>query len=212
MAAAAFSWHCIEEPHCRSTVAAQTLDGQPATSVAMRPTFSACSPIWVTQPICTSSISLGSRSWRATSPFSTCAASSSARTEESVPFRFPIGLRTASTISASVIGSGYRGLTGPRRRTRPGQATSPGYCEKAPRAGNAFQLVLAALVELEPRARDEVLDRAGDEHLARARRGRYARADVDGDAADLAGGDLAFARVQAGANLEPERVHRIPDG
>ena len=41
--------------------------------------FSACSPICVTQPIWTSSISAGSRSCRATRPFSTCAARSSPR-------------------------------------------------------------------------------------------------------------------------------------
>src|SRR4029077_4020577 len=52
-------------------------------------------------PICTSSTSAGSRSWRATRPFSTCAQSSSPRMLASEPFRFPIGLRTASTINAS---------------------------------------------------------------------------------------------------------------
>ena len=41
---------------------AATVSGQPATSGAIRPTFSACSPICVTQPICTSSTSAGSTS------------------------------------------------------------------------------------------------------------------------------------------------------
>ena len=101
IAAAALSAACIEEPHWRSTVVAATVSGQPATSTATRPTFSACSPIWVTQPICTSSISPGSRSRRATRPFSTPAARSSARTDASAPLRRPIGERTASTINAS---------------------------------------------------------------------------------------------------------------
>ena len=51
---------CIDEPHWRSVVAAQTVSGQPATSSATRPTLSACSPTWLTHPIWTSSISAGS--------------------------------------------------------------------------------------------------------------------------------------------------------
>ena len=104
IAAAALKAACIEEPHCLSTDVPHTVSGQPATSDDIRATFSACSPTWLTQPICTSSISPGSRSRRPTSPFRTCAASSSARTPASAPLRRPIGVRTASTISASVIG------------------------------------------------------------------------------------------------------------
>jgi hypothetical protein len=89
---------CSEEPHWRSTVDAQTVSGQPATSTATRPTLRACSPIWVTQPICTSSISPGSMSTRWTRPFRTDAARSSARTPAREPFRLPIGERTASTM------------------------------------------------------------------------------------------------------------------
>jgi hypothetical protein len=92
---------CIDDPHWRSTLVPQTVSGQPATSGTIRPMFQPCSPIWVTQPSWTSSISAGSRSCRATRPLRTCAASSSPRIEASVPFRFPIGLRTASTMSAS---------------------------------------------------------------------------------------------------------------
>ncbi len=105
-AAAALKFVCIDEPHCRSTVVPQTVSGQPATIGAIRPMFQPCSPICVTQPICTSSTSAGSRSWRPTRPFSTCAASSSPRVPESDPFRLPIGLRTASTMSASLLMDG----------------------------------------------------------------------------------------------------------
>jgi hypothetical protein len=94
---------CIDDPHCRSTVVAQTVSGHPAISEATLPTFSACSPTCETQPISTSSTAPGSRSSRLASPSRTWAASSSARTEASVPFRLPIGLRTASMISASRI-------------------------------------------------------------------------------------------------------------
>ncbi len=101
IAAAALKFVCIEEPHCRSTVVPQTVSGQPATRGTMRPMFQPCSPIWVTQPNCTSSISAGSAPVLAARAFSTCAASSSPRIVESVPPRLPIGLRTASTINAS---------------------------------------------------------------------------------------------------------------
>src|SRR3954468_18372358 len=63
--------------------------------------FQPCSPTCVTQPNCTSSISAGSTSLRRTIASSTCPASSSPRIADSVPFRFPIGDRTASMISAS---------------------------------------------------------------------------------------------------------------
>ena len=98
IAAAALKFVCIDEPHWRSTVVPHTVSGQPATIGAIRPMFQPCSPIWVTQPIWMSSTSAGSRSWRATSPFSTCAASSSPRVPDSEPLRRPIGLRTASTM------------------------------------------------------------------------------------------------------------------
>src|SRR3954447_12278161 len=63
--------------------------------------FQPCSPTCVTHPNCTSSISPGSTSLRRTSASSTCPASSSPRIDDSVPFRLPIGDRTASMISAS---------------------------------------------------------------------------------------------------------------
>src|SRR3954451_4630259 len=63
--------------------------------------FQPCSPTCVTHPNCTSSISPGSTSLRRTSASSSCPASSSPRIDDSVPFRLPIGDRTASMISAS---------------------------------------------------------------------------------------------------------------
>src|ERR1044072_618602 len=48
---------CCEEPHWRSMVTAGTLSGRSfEASTALRPTWSACSPAWVTQPMITSSI------------------------------------------------------------------------------------------------------------------------------------------------------------
>ena len=71
IAAAAFMFPCIDEPHCRSIVDPHTDSGHPATSGAMRPMFQPCSPTWLTQPICTSSTSAGSSPTRSTSAFST---------------------------------------------------------------------------------------------------------------------------------------------
>ena len=62
--------------------------------------FQPCSPIWVTQPIWTSSISPGSSLDALDERVQHLAASSSPRTVESV-LLLPIGDRTASTISAS---------------------------------------------------------------------------------------------------------------
>ena len=142
-AAAALKFVCIDEPHCRSTVVADTSTGQPAASTAMRPTFQPCSPICVTQPICTSSISAGSRSCRAIRPFSTCAARSSPRITDSVPFLRPIGERTASTMKASItsnctpVPTAARGARGTRAPVAGrGCAGSTGWRRRSARASS----------------------------------------------------------------------------
>ena len=59
IADAPFIAACIDEPHWRSTVVAQTVSGKPAISEATRPTFRACSPTCETQPIWMSSTAPG---------------------------------------------------------------------------------------------------------------------------------------------------------
>ena len=81
--------------------------------------------------------------------------------------------------------------------------------EEAPLARDALQRRDAAILELEPRAGDEVFHGARDEHLARVGLRRDARADVHGDARDLAVRELDLARVQPGTNVETERPHAI---
>src|SRR5262249_51138591 len=164
--------------------------GHPATRTAPRPTLSACSPTCVTQPIWTSSISPGSRSILPTSPFRTCAASSSARMSASEPFRLPIGERTASTTYASPIDDSI----------------------EPPAPGTALELVLAALLDLDAGARHEIPDGARDQHLSRPGVRRHARADVHSDAGDGVAAHLALARVQPGTDLEAQGPHRVPDG
>src|SRR5690606_2740790 len=58
-------------------------------------------------------------------------------------------------------------------------------------------------------ARDQVLDRARNQHLTRPRRGRDAGRDVDGDAADVVAGDGDLAGVEPGAQLEAERARLL---
>src|SRR5919197_3887134 len=80
-----------------------------------------------------------------------------------------------------------------------------------PRAGDALQLVLAALLEVDPGAGDEVANGARDEHLARPGERRHARAGVHGDPAHLPVRQLALAGVEPGAQLEPEAAHAVAD-
>ena len=92
------------EAHRRLTVAAGTLGGSPASSAAIRATLRLSSPAWFAQPRITSSISSGSRpGLRSSSALSGIAARSSARTAASAPPWRPIGVRTASQMSALFI-------------------------------------------------------------------------------------------------------------
>ena len=70
----------------------------------MRVTFEPCSPAWVTQPPMICSTSPGLIPARFTTAICTAASSSAGCSPASAPFRFPIGLRTASTITARDMG------------------------------------------------------------------------------------------------------------
>src|SRR5215470_15717501 len=110
---------------------------------------------------------------------------STPRIDDSVPFLRPIGERTASTISASGIHDRV----------------------EAPRP-HAFQLVLAAVLELDLRAPYEILDRAGNEDLAGGGKRRDTGAGADDDPCDLPLVELALPRVNSCPELEPDRLHR----
>src|SRR5215208_5641093 len=186
-AAAALKFVCMDVPHCRSTVVPHTVTGHPAASATLRPMFHACSSIWVTQPHCRSSTSPGSRSLRSTSALSTWADSWSPRIDASVPCRRPIGLRTASTMSASVIGDSI---------DRPG-------------ARNALQLVLSARLEGDSGAGDQILDGPRDEHLARPRAAGHPGAYVHRETGRLPVDELALSGVDPGLEVEAERARAI---
>jgi hypothetical protein len=69
-----------------------------------------------------------------------------------------------------------------------------------PGLGDALELVLAAVFELDSRAGDEVLYRARDEHLPGLGEGGDPGADVNGDAAGLVVDQFALACMQSCTN------------
>src|SRR5262249_26519528 len=81
--------------------------------------------------------------------------------------------------------------------------------EQTPLAGDAAQLMRAAIGEAQTRARDEIFDRTGHEHFTRTRARGDARADVHCDAAEIVADGFALAGVETGANLETERTDRV---
>src|SRR4030095_8653928 len=61
-------------------------------------------------------------------------------------------------------------------------------------------------------ARNQILDRARNEHFVRLRQGSDAGRDMHGDAADIVLDELTLARVQSSANLQPERPYLLAHG
>src|SRR4051812_24882192 len=94
---------CCDEPHWLSTVVAATVSGSPAANQAVRAMLNDCSPTWLTQPPTTWSTTVGSIPARAMASFCTAPSRSAACMLDRPPPRRPIGLRTASTITTSVM-------------------------------------------------------------------------------------------------------------
>src|SRR5512143_3988847 len=107
MAMAAWCRAVIEEPQSRFTVCALTTLGIGVRSWAKRATLNACSSVCCTQPQTMSSISAGFTSGlRRSRARITSAERVSARTlRKAPPFERPIGVRTASTTTASFMAS-----------------------------------------------------------------------------------------------------------
>src|SRR5690242_7973756 len=80
-----------------------------------------------------------------------------------------------------------------------------------PLAGEALELPGAALLELDARAGDEVLDRLRYEHLSRACLGRDAGAGVHRDSAHVAACEHDLAGVEAGSNVQSDPVDVVDD-
>src|SRR3954469_3714349 len=78
-----------------------------------------------------------------------------------------------------------------------------------PRAASPLRPVHAPVLQLDARAGGEILDGAGDEHLARPGERGHACTRVDGNAGDVAVVELALAGVEPGTNREPEGHHSV---
>src|SRR4029077_21049678 len=132
----------------RLIVTADADTGTPARRLAMRATFSPCSPSGIAHPRITSSISPASRPGvRRSASAITVAASSSGRVPRSVPFgALPTGVRTAETMTASVM--------------------------------PVSQQILERLGDLEELAVEQVIGGVDDHELLRIRRARVERLHV----------------------------------
>ena len=96
----------------------------------------------------------------------------------------------------------FAGTTLDDRRCAPAATTA---CSRHS-PGTPFSVMRAAVDEGDPRAGDQILDRASDTSTSPAPAcDGDAGADVDRDAADLRAHHLALAGVHAGADLEAER-------
>ena len=98
---------CWLEPHCVSTVVAGTLSGSPADSHAVRVRLNACSPTWLTQPPTIWPTSDGSMPVRSMIAFWTWLSTSAGCMVDRPPFRLPMGVRTASTITTLLMSRAY---------------------------------------------------------------------------------------------------------
>src|SRR5438132_9376099 len=83
--------------------------------------------------------------------------------------------------------------------------------EQRPRARYARENAHPAIAELQARPDDEVLDRAGDEHLPGLRRLHHARGHVQRDASRPPIAHLALTGVHADANPQPKLEELVAD-
>src|SRR6516225_1998442 len=94
---------CCDDPHWQSIVVAATSYGRPASSHDVRVTLKPCSPAWVTHPPTTCPTDAGSMPARLTTSTWAAPRMSAARSPESQPLRFPMGVRTASMITGCAM-------------------------------------------------------------------------------------------------------------
>ena len=99
------------------------------------------------------------------------------------------------------IGLGHPVPPAVSSRLRDGRVHDP---VEVPSIGNPLERVLAAVLERETGAGDQVPDRLRNEHLRRARHRTNARSDVDRNAGDLPVCDFDFTGMDARPHLDPE--------
>src|SRR3954452_11066744 len=92
----------------------------------------------------------------------------------------------------------------PENQPMPQGSGGSGRGEQPPAAWDAPQLVLAALLELNPGSHHQVLHGARDEHFARSGPIHHARPDVHSQPAHVLTDDLHLTRVQATPDLHAQ--------
>jgi glycerol uptake facilitator-like aquaporin len=124
----------------------------------------------------------------------------------------PAGLRARAGDRRAARRGGLRGHVARAGQERPAgrrarRLARSVHLVEVPLTRDAAELVGSAVPEVDARPHDEVLDGAGDQHLARRGLVEHAGADVDGEPADVVADHLALARVESGADLDAELTH-----
>jgi hypothetical protein len=85
-------------------------------------------------------------------------------------------------------------------------------CKELPRARDAFELMVTAILESDVRSGDEILHGGRDQHLTRIGIGLNARCDMDSDSGEIVASYLALTCVHTSSDLEVEALHRLTNG
>jgi hypothetical protein len=137
-----------------------------------------------------------------------------ALTREHIEIYISVQLELPTETAAIRFGDhiGASGAVIERRRTTGVIGRSTRYSKQLPGARHAFELVLAPVFELDPRANHEVLDRSRDKHFSGFGECCKSRPDVNRHPGDIVTTKLDFARVHSGSCLDAECAHRFACG
>ena len=91
------------------------------------------------------------------------------------------------------------------------RSVSPLYSVDMPLARDALERPTAAIREAQSGAGDQILYRAGHQNFVRGRERGNARADVNGNSADILAHHLAFTGVETGADFDSELTDFVTD-
>src|SRR5262245_7729455 len=130
-----------------------------------------------------------------------------AQSDSDTPPKEPL-LHQIAQLGRARDGCGHLTDAGPTVRSR----ASDHRGKEAPRVRNALEFVLAALAERDAGARDEILDRAGDQDFVGTRQRTDASGDVNRETGEIVAADLALSRVQARSHIDPEGLGGFGDG
>src|SRR6266508_1166828 len=158
--------------------------------------------------------------WSASIPYSTHVPSSSRTSSRSRTVSLPSACwrstRSGPPMSRARSRRSFSSPTsGPQSWTSPPPVVVTPSClhgEDLPFAGDAFELVAAAVGELDVGPLHQVAHRARDQHLARTGKARDPRSDVHCDPGEVVATQLALAGVDAGADFQADVAGILGDG